>query len=360
MVRATVLFEVRQALDMGAAMDWPWTETVATATSLIYTDGTHRLNFRGSFTYDAEGRVSGTVTMASYFLGDTVQFDAYNLSLSASVMQTFTETVGDTQATYAYMLAGGENISGSRDDDVLIGYGGNDFISGGTGDDRIYGGSGNDTMSGGNFDTLVGGTGDDWYYAYGATVVESVGGGIDKVYAWGNYTLGANVERLKLWATEPMNGIGNELANVLVGNDQVNILVGGARNDVLAGEGGNDILWGGTGRDLLTGGSGLDSFRFDRVAHATTNTDRISDFSHADDTIVLYASAYAGIGAAGVLASTAFRASTAAGDAGDRVIYDAATGHLYFDADGTGAAAQVLFATVSPNSGVASNDFLIA
>ena len=130
-----------------------------------------------------------------------------------------------------------------------------------------------------------------------------VDAGTDKVYAGVNYTLGANVERLKLWGTEPMNGIGNELANVLVGNDQVNILVGGAGNDVLVGEGGNDILWGGTGRDLLTGGSGLDSFRFDTVAHATTNTDRISDFSHADDTIVLYASAFAGIGA--LLASVA-------------------------------------------------------
>ena len=51
---------------------------------------------------------------------------------------------------------------------------------------------------------------------------------------------------------------------------------------------------------------------------------------------------------------------TAAADAGDRIIYDAATGNLYYDSDGTGAVAQVLFATLDNMPGnLGAADFLV-
>jgi Ca2+-binding RTX toxin-like protein len=55
-----------------------------------------------------------------------------------------------------------------------------------------------------------------------------------------------------------------------------------------------------------------------------------------------------------------FRArGSAAADAGDRILYDAATGNLVHDADGTGAAAPLLFATVDAGTPLTHADFVI-
>ena len=52
----------------------------------------------------------------------------------------------------------------------------------------------------------------------------------------------------------------------------------------------------------------------------------------------------------GTLAASAFRSSTTglALDASDRIMYNSANGALYSDADGTGAGARVLMATMTP------------
>jgi len=41
------------------------------------------------------------------------------------------------------------------------------------------------------------------------------------------------------------------------------------------------------------------------------------------------------------------------------VVYNSATGALYYDADGSGAGAQVQFATLGTGLGVAAGDFLV-
>jgi Ca2+-binding RTX toxin-like protein len=63
----------------------------------------------------------------------------------------------------------------------------------------------------------------------------------------------------------------------------------------------------------------------------------------------------------GPLKATFFSAGTAAHDADDRIIYNKATGALYYDSDGTGAHAQVLFAVIAnhAHAGLASNDFVL-
>ena len=99
---------------------------------------------------------------------------------------------------------------------------------------------------------------------------------------------------------------------------------------------GNDDLFGGTGSDSLTGGTGTDRFRFDTALSATTNVDHILDFAVVDDTIFLDRNIFTGIAVNGTLAAGAFRAGTAAGDADDRIVYDAATGNIFYDADGLG------------------------
>ena len=82
-------------------------------------------------------------------------------------------------------------------------------------------------------------------------------------------------------------------------------------------------------------------------------------FISVDDSLQLDDGFFAGVGPVGALAAGAFRAGTAAADASDRVIYDSATGRMYFDADGTGATAAILFATFEPGTSVVSGDIFI-
>ncbi|WP_127998140.1 beta strand repeat-containing protein [Piscinibacter defluvii] len=152
---------------------------------------------------------------------------------------------------------------------------------------------------------------------------------------------------------------GNQLANLLDGQGGNDTLSGGSGNDTLLGGGGADLLIGGNGNDVLTGNAGLDLFRFTGVPNAGSNSDRITDFVADDDTIQLDDAGFVGVGALGALAAGAYRAGTAAADASDRVIYDSATGRLYFDADGNGAGARVLFATLTAGTALSVADFVI-
>ena len=64
--------------------------------------------------------------------------------------------------------------------------------------------------------------------------------------------------------------------------------------------------------------------------------------------------------ATGALPASAFVIGTAAADAGDRILYDSATGNLYFDSDGTGANAAVLFATLdNTTAALSASDFQV-
>jgi Ca2+-binding RTX toxin-like protein len=59
-----------------------------------------------------------------------------------------------------------------------------------------------------------------------------------------------------------------------------------------------------------------------------------------------------------MLAEGAFQLGTAAADADDRIIYDSATGKLFYDADGNAAGAQVLFAQVTAGTALTDVDFV--
>jgi Ca2+-binding RTX toxin-like protein len=240
-----------------------------------------------------------------------------------------------------------------------------------TGNDAVNtltGGAGNDTLDGGGAgDKLVGGSGDDTYVVDALdSVTEAAAGGTDTIHAAISYTLGAEVENLVLTGASAINGTGNALNNSITGNGAVNSLLGGdgldslfggLGNDMLDGGTGADKLYGGLGVDKLTGGTGADGFYFDSALNAVGNVDAIKDFAAVDDTIFLNRSVFTGITVNGALASTAFAAGTAALDGSDRIVYDKATGKIFYDADGNGAGAAVLFATVNAGTVLTNADF---
>ena len=206
---------------------------------------------------------------------------------------------------------------------------------------------------------MAGMAGDDTYVVDNLLdkAVEAAGGGTDTVQSSVSYILGANVENLTLTGAGALDGTGNALANTLTGNAGANKLRGEAGADTLIGGGASDRLYGGPGHDVLTGGAGNDGFWFD-AALGATNVDSLTDFSSADDAIQLSRAVFTAIAASGPLAATAFQAGPAALDPTDRILYDGATGRIFYDSDGSGATAAILFATLVPGTAVTNLDFI--
>jgi serralysin len=209
---------------------------------------------------------------------------------------------------------------------------------------------------------MYGGGDNDTYVVDNAldqAIETSATGGIDLVKSSVGFTLGTNLENLTLIGSAAINGTGNSLANTLVGNDAANGLNGGAGNDTLGGGGGADSLHGGAGNDSLTGGTGADNFYFESALSASTNVDKIIDFSTVDDTIRLDNHIFTAAGVAGTLSANAFFTGAAAHDADDRIVYNSAAGNIYYDADGNGAGAAVLFAHVTAGTALTNADFVV-
>jgi serralysin len=198
---------------------------------------------------------------------------------------------------------------------------------------------------------MQGGLGDDTYVVdnAGDRVLDTFNAGTDLVLSSVSFDLSVQqVENLTLTGAAVINGTGNGLANRIIGNGAANVIDGGT---------GADTLEGGLGADTLTGGSGLDTFLF-TTALGGSNIDRITDFSIADDTILLLGTIFTGL-PAGAVAASAFVIGAAAADPLDRIIYNSATGALLYDADGTGASVAAQFATLAQGLALTAADFLV-
>lgn len=154
-----------------------------------------------------------------------------------------------------------------------------------------------------------------------------------------------------------IGGSGNDQ---LLGGAHADVLNGGVGDDTLSGGTGADRLQGGLGMDELRGGGGADQFLF-RTALGAANADAIRDFVSGQDEILLDDAVFAGIGAPGGLADGVFAAvpGGAATDPSQRILYDAASGRLFFDADGSGAGEALLFAQLRPNAALTEDDFRV-
>jgi Ca2+-binding RTX toxin-like protein len=274
--------------------------------------------------------------------------------------------IGDGLDNAFLSMHGNDTMRGNGGADWLDGYFGEDVIYGDQGDDRLFGGddndtlyggadndvldgdAGNDTLSGGSGqNTLTGGLGDDVYLVDSASdvIVETAGQGtLDRVVTSVSYTLSAGAE-IEAFATAAAAGT---TALNLTGNAYANAITGNA---------GANMLNGGLGRDVLTGLGGTDSFVFD-TALGANNVDTIADYAKGER-ILLDDAIFARAGAVGQLTGAAFYSGTAAHDANDRIIYDAKTGAVFYDADGTGATAAVQFATVTGGPTLNAADFWV-
>ncbi|GLK67891.1 calcium-binding protein [Hansschlegelia plantiphila] len=241
-------------------------------------------------------------------------------------------------STVTFSLAGQyiEKLTLTGFDDIdATGNSLNNAIVGNAGDNVLDGGAGADTMSGGG--------GDDDYYVQNAGDVakELDGQGNDRVLSSVSYALtGQYVERLRLTGDGDVHATGNTL------------------NNTIAGNAGDNVIDGWSGADTMAGGSGADTFVFDTKLGAS-NVDHITDFKAADDTIRLENGVFTGL-STGALAADAFHIGTTAADAQDRVIYNATTGALFFDRDGTGATyTAVQFATLENHATITAADFTV-
>jgi serralysin len=230
---------------------------------------------------------------------------------NGSTLQSIESVVGTTGADILIGNAGANRLDGG---------GGNDLIDGSAGIDFLFGGDGNDTY-------VVDNTGD--------VVVETstLASEIDIVQTSISYTLGSNLEQLVLTDTSDINGTGNTLNNTITGNAAANVLNGGL------------------GSDTLSGGLGADRFVFN-TALGTQNIDSITDFSRSQlDTLALDDAIFTKLAGRSNLATNFRLLSQASIGADDFLVYNAATGQLYYDATGTGSAGNIgtaqLFATLT-------------
>jgi Ca2+-binding RTX toxin-like protein len=276
----------------------------------LYGDDTYSIDNAGDLVVELEGQGNDVVfTFVSHTLTNGNEIETLS-----TVVHT---------ATTAIDLGGNDYAN------HLVGNYGNNYLNGGGGADLLTGLNGNDTY-------VIDNAGD--------LVEEQAGFGSDAVLSFVSYTLAANqeVETLSTTfhaGTGAIDLTGNNLAQTIIGNNGANVLNGGAGNDTLLGNGGADI------------------FAF-TTALGASNVDAIADFAVVDDTIRLDDAVFTALGL-GTLGANAFVTGTQAGDADDRIIYNSATGALYYDADGSGAGAMVQFATLSTGLAMTAADFVV-
>lgn len=258
------------------------------------------------------------------------------------------------------VLLGSADIDGS-------GNGQANRLTGNSGANRLDGGAGDDKIDGlGGADVMTGGDGDDRFTVddAGDQVIEtSASGGSDAVSASVSFALGEYVESLMLTGWAAIDGTGNEQDNVLTGNAAGNAMSGHGGKDRLSGGDGSDWLSGGAGADSLTGGAGNDVFVFDFLGSAG-DKDMIRDFGDGHDRIAITRAVFDAfaLDAAGALDASAFVAGKAATTPDQHLIYNAAKGALYYDADGSGSQAMIQIASFSNHGSIGSlsaDDFLL-
>jgi Ca2+-binding RTX toxin-like protein len=144
----------------------------------------------------------------------------------------------------------------------------------------------------------------------------------------------------RIWAGSGNDSVqGGFNGDQIYGEDGNDDLRGGNGLDLIVGGSGNDTIRGAKGTDTLTGGDGADVFVFERELDGKINIDTITDFVSGTDRIELSAAIFGNVGAVGSNVGLS-----------QYIKYNAATGVLSYDADGSGAGAAVAFAVLGSDT----------
>jgi len=151
--------------------------------------------------------------------------------------------------------------------------------------------------------------------------------------------------------------------DVIIGSAGNDLIFGGAGKDVIRGGNGNDNLFGGdyssgsdTAADTLKGGKGADTFWL-KLPSDDSKADAILDFAPGIDKIGIAFHELSDALGVNDFGADNFRIGKQAGDADDFIIYNANTGGLFFDADGSGNGKAVEFAILDSHLALSASDF---
>jgi trimeric autotransporter adhesin len=262
---------------------------------------------------------------------------------------------------FAYILVG---TAGGNTLDLSGGYGGYGTVSGNTTSDGtvlgsiIIGGSGVDSITGtSDDDLLIGGAGNDMFYDYGNTDTTKndtiIGGaGSDTVFA------NATISHLKLTSVEQVTGSsGNNTLHLENAQSGISIDLGIGNDTLFLANGGNTLtvsnvetihghlgvdtitlsgstamtVIGASAADIITASSNVDTFKYTALSHLG---DTVNSFTTGTDGFVFSRSAFSGdSGADGAL--DAFRIVTSGTDSigAEYFLFNSTTNDLYYDAD---------------------------
>jgi len=223
---------------------------------------------------------------------------------------------------------GADTIVGGAAVTTLGGAGGNDTLTGGNATGTVNGGEGNDTISG----VYIQANGDA-----------------------GNDTIG-----------------GTTVSAVMNGGDGSDTITGGAATQTLNGGAGADTIVSGAFVNTINGGDDVDAITLSAgtaqtviVGNTAASADNITTFTVAgEDKIQLSKALFAAVtsvAGAGFSVGTEFLsvAGGVATTAAQRIIYNSTTGAVTYDADGNGAGAAVLIATLVGAPALVATDFTI-
>lgn len=274
-------------------------------------------NYAGTSTYDFT-TVAPSDTTAPILSGSSPSDSATDVAINSSITLTFDENITFGNGTITLKTAAGKTIETFK-----VGKSTGLSISGDTltinpKKDLVYAtgytltlGAGAITDSAGNATSAI---------SKGFTTTDTLS------TTASSFTLKTTVNKLAFTGTGDFTGTGNKNANVLTGGS------------------GNDTLNGALGNDTLEGGAGSDRFVFTTKLGAS-NVDTLSDFTSGTDEIALKASIFKKLKGDTDLADNLVN-GTAALDSNDYLLYDSATGTLYYDADGSGVKSQAVAVTV--------------
>lgn len=265
----------------------------------------------------AAGKINATLLQGDYFVGHDFGWSDFNIDplthqLTVTTWGVPFYTATDLATAPAAVLALNPAIVSqfavTPTADSTIGTIRSDHQNGTDGDDVVLGGAGNDDLQGRDGDDYLDG------------------------------------------------GKGNDVVNGGAGDDHI---FGRDGNDRLSGGDGDDVLSGGAGNDRLTGGTGGDTFLFDASLSAGPNRDAITDYVVSDDTIQLDHAVFSALDYIGTLSASNLGIGTGAADSDDFIIYDQATGALFYDADARGGGAQVQFAVLAVGLAMTHEEFFV-